>query len=86
MKTLKEIKDHFSIEEIKLLIEIVKGRQDFDIMETAIRDFYSDEIPIFSDDKIHDDLRGYLLEKLEFDFEMGGIVWGFHNQELVKKS
>jgi len=86
MKTLKEIKDHFSIEEIKLLIEIVKGRQDFDIMETAITDFYSDEIPIFSDDKIHDDLRGYLLEKLEFDFEMGGIVWGFHNQELVKKS
>ena len=86
MKTLKEIKDHFSIEEIKLLIEIVRGRQDFDIMETAITDFYSDEIPIFSDDKIHDDLRGYLLEKLEFDFEMGGIVWGFHNQELVKKS
>ena len=43
MKTIKEIKDHFSIEEIKLLIEIVRGRQDFDIMETAIRDFYSDE-------------------------------------------
>ena len=47
MKTIKEIKDHFSIEEIKLLIEIVRGRQDFDIMETAIKDFYSDEIPIF---------------------------------------
>jgi len=74
MKTIKEIKDHFSIEEIKLLIEIVRGRQDFDIMETAIKDFYSDEIPIFSNDKIHDDLRGYLLEKLEFDFEMGGII------------
>ncbi len=74
MKTIKEIKDHFSIEEIKLLIEIVRGRQDFDIMETAIKDFYSDEIPIFSDDKIHDDLRSYLLEKLEFDFEMGGII------------
>ena len=74
MKTIKEIKDHFSMEEIKLLIEIVRGRQDFDIMETAIKDFYLDEIPIFSDDKIHDDLRGYLLEKLEFDFEMGGIV------------
>ena len=74
MKAIKEIKDHFSMEEIKLLIEIVRGRQDFDIMETAIKDFYSDEIPIFSDDKIHDDLRGYLLEKLEFDFEMGGIV------------
>ena len=74
MKTIKEIKDHFSMEEIKLLIEIVRGRQDFDIMETAIKDFYSDEIPIFFDDKIHDDLRGYLLEKLEFDFEMGGIL------------
>ena len=74
MKAIKEIKDHFSMEEIKLLIEIVRGRQDFDIMETAIKDFYSDEIPIFSDDKIHDDLRGYLLEKLEFDFEMGGII------------
>jgi len=74
MKTIKEIKDHFSMEEIKLLIEIVRGRQDFDIMETAIKDFYSDEIPIFSDDKIHDDLRGYLLEKLELDFEMGGII------------
>jgi hypothetical protein len=43
-------------------------------METAIKDFYSDEIPIFSDDEIHDDLKGYLLEKLEFDFEMGGII------------
>ena len=53
MKTIKEIKDHFSMEEIKLLIEIVRGRQDFDIMETAIKDFYSDEIPIFSDDEIH---------------------------------
>ena len=48
MKTIKEIKDHFSMEEIKLLIEIVRGRQDFDIMETAIKDFYSDEINIFS--------------------------------------
>ena len=74
MKTTKEIKDHFSKDEIKILIEIIRGRQDFDIMETAIKDFYSDEIPIFSDDKIHDDLRGYLLEKLEFDFEMGGLI------------
>ena len=74
MKTIKEIKDEFSTDEIKILIEIIKGRQDFDVMETSIKDFYSDEIPIFSDDEIHDDLRGYLLEKLEFDFEMGGIV------------
>ena len=62
MKTIKEIKDEFSTDEIKILIEIIKGRQDFDVMETSIKDFYSDEIPIFSDDKIHDDLRGYLLE------------------------
>ena len=74
MKTIKEIKDEFSTDEIKILIEIIKGRQDFDVTETSIKDFYSDEIPIFSDDKIHDDLRGYLLEKLEFDFEMGGII------------
>ena len=74
MKTIKEIKDEFSTDEIKILIEIIKGRQDFDVMETSIRDFYSDEIPIFSDDEIHDDLRGYLLEKLEFDFEMGGLI------------
>ena len=44
MKTIKEIKDHFSNDEIKILIEIVRGRQDFDIMETAIKDFYSDDI------------------------------------------
>ena len=74
MKTIKEIKDEFSTDEIKILIEIIKGRQDFDVMETSIKDFYSDEIPIFSDDKIHDDLRGYLLDKLEFDFEMGGLI------------
>ena len=78
MKTIKEIKDHFSMEEIKLLIEIVRGRQDFDIMETAIKDFYSDEINIFSFDgkeKLHDEMiRETLLEKLEFDFEMGGII------------
>ena len=42
MKTTKEIKDHFSKDEIKILIEIIRGRQDFDVMETAIRDFYSD--------------------------------------------
>jgi len=72
MKTLKEIKDHFSIEEIKLLIEIVKGRQDFDIMETAIRDFYSDEYE--PNQKSYDYDKEILIDKLEFDFEMGGIV------------
>jgi hypothetical protein len=72
MKTIKEIKDHFSKDEIKILIEIIRGRQDFDVMETAIRDFYSDE---YDPNEISDDYdKEYLLEKLEFDFEMGGVI------------
>jgi hypothetical protein len=72
MKTTKEIKDHFSKDEIKILIEIIRGRQDFDVMETAIRDFYSDE---YEPNEISDDYdKEYLLEKLEFDFEMGGVI------------
>ena len=73
MKTTKEIKDHFSKDEIKILIEIIRGRQDFDVMETAIRDFYSDE---YDPNEISDDYdKEYLLEKLEFDFEVGGLLW-----------
>ena len=72
MKTTKEIKDHFSKDEIKILIEIIRGRQDFDVMETAIRDFYSDE---YDPNEISDDYdKEFLLEKLEFDFEMGGVI------------
>ena len=72
MKTTKEIKDHFSKDEIKILIEIIRGRQDFDVMETSIRDFYSDE---YDPNEISDDYdKEYLLEKLEFDFEIGGII------------
>ncbi len=72
MKTIKEIKDHFSKDEIKILIEIIRGRQDFDVMETSIRDFYSDE---YDPNEISDDYdKEYLLEKLEFDFEVGGII------------
>ena len=72
MKTIKEIKDHFSKDEIKILIEIIRGRQDFDVMETAIRDFYSDE---YDPNEISDDYdKEYLLEKLEFDFEVGGLI------------
>ena len=72
MKTTKEIKDHFSKDEIKILIEIIRGRQDFDVMETAIRDFYSDE---YEPNEISDDYdKEYLLEKLEFDFDMGGLI------------
>ena len=73
MKTIKEIKDHFSKDEIKILIEIIRGRQDFDVMETSIRDFYSDE---YDPNEISDDYdKEYLLEKLEFDFEVGGLLW-----------
>ena len=43
MQTLTEIKQHFSGEEIKLLIEIIKGRQDFSVMEDSIKDFYEDK-------------------------------------------
>lgn len=76
MKTIKEIKDHFSNDEIKILIEIVRGRQDFDIMETAIKDFYSDDYNTLDmyNDSIKEQVRDELLEKLEFDLEMGGVL------------
>ena len=76
MKTIKEIKDHFSKDEIKILIEIIRGKQDFDVMEDAIKD-YSDELSIFSFDGsniLHEDLREQLLDKLEFDLEVGGVI------------
>jgi len=77
MKTVEQIKDHFSNDEIKILIEIVRGRQDFDIMETAIKDFYSDDYNTLDmdNDSIKEQVRDELLEKLEFDLEMGGVLW-----------
>ena len=78
MKTITEIKKNFSNEEIKLLVEIVNGKQDFEIMAEQIKDFYSDE---YSEDDLtdknddYDWLRTDLLEKLEFDLEIGGILW-----------
>ena len=76
MKTIKEIKDEFSTDEIKILIEIIKGRQDFDVMETSIKDFYSDDYNTLDmdNDSIKEQVRDELLEKLEFDFEMGGLI------------
>jgi hypothetical protein len=76
MKTVEQIKDHFSNDEIKILIEIVRGRQDFDIMETAIKDFYSDDYNTLDmdNDSIKEQVRDELLEKLEFDLEMGGVL------------
>ena len=70
MKTIKEIKDHFSKDEIKILIEIIRGRQDFDVMETAIKDFYEYE----PNEASYDYDKEVLLEHLEFDFEMGGLL------------
>ena len=71
MKTIKEIRDTFSPDEIKILIEIVKGKQDFDVMGDEIKNFYSDEYEFIDEE----DDRQFLLEKLEFDLEMGGIIW-----------
>ena len=76
MKTITEIKKNFSNEEIKLLVEIVKGKQEFAVMGEQIKDFYSDEfnLEINLSDKGEEWLRENILEKLEFDLEMGGII------------
>ena len=37
MKTIKEFRDHFSTEEIKLLKEIVCGKLEFSVLEQQIR-------------------------------------------------
>ena len=77
MKTITQIKKHFSEEELKLLIEIVKAKQDFEIMGQQIKDFYSDEYnedDLTDKDDDFDWLRNDLLEKLEFDLETGGVI------------
>lgn len=77
MKTIKEIKDTFSSDEIKILSEIVKGKQDFEVMGEQIKDFYSDEYnesDLANKDDDFDWLREDLLEKLEFDLELGGVI------------
>ena len=77
MKTITQIKKHFSEEELKLLIEIVKGKQDFEVMGAQIKDFYSDEYnedDLTDKDDDFDWLRNDLLEKLEFDLEIGGVI------------
>lgn len=77
MKTITEIKKNFSNEEIKLLVEIVRGKQDFEVMAEQIRDFYSDEYSendLSDKDDDYDWLRTDLLEKLEFDLEIGGVI------------
>ena len=77
MKTITEIKKNYSNEEIKLIVEIVKGKQEFDVMGEQIKDFYSDEYnesDLSNKDDDYDWLREDLLEKLEFDLEIGGVI------------
>ena len=77
MKTITEIKKNFSNEEIKLLVEIVKGKQEFSLLGEQIKDFYSDEYhenDLADKDDDFDWLRNDLLEKLEFDLEIGGVI------------
>ena len=77
MKTITEIKKNFSSEEIKLLVEIVKGKQEFALMGEQIKDFYSDEYSEEELEDINNDfdwLKEDLLEKLEFDLEVGGVI------------
>jgi len=77
MKTITEIKKNFSNEEIKLLVEIVKGKQEFAVMGEQIKDFYSDEYSEEELEDINNDfdwLKEDLLEKLEFDLEVGGVI------------
>ena len=77
MKTITEIKKNFSNEEIKLLVEIVKGKQEFEVMGEQIKDFYSDEYnesDLADKDDDFDWLRNDLLEKLECDLEVGGVI------------
>ena len=80
MKTITEIKKNFSNEEIKLLVEIVRGKQEFDVLKEQILDFYSDEynkVDYETGDDLNSGdewLRNDLLEKLEFDLEVGGVI------------
>ena len=76
MKTITEIKKNFSNRD-KTISRIVKGKQEFDVMGEQIKDFYSDEYnesDLADKDDDYDWLREDLLEKLEFDLEIGGVI------------
>ena len=66
MKTIKEFKDHFSAEEIKLLKEIVCGKLEFSVLEQQIKDFYEDS---------YIEPNENLIDKLEFDMEYVRLIW-----------
>ena len=63
MKTITEIKKNFSNEEIKLLVEIVKGKQEFEVMGDQIEDFYSDEYNESGKIKYDDDWLRKLFDR-----------------------
>ena len=65
MKTIKEFKDHFSAEEIKLLKEIVCGKLEFSVLEQQIKDFYEDN---------YIEPNENLIDKLEFDMEYVRLI------------
>mgnify|MGYP000111186874 CR=1 FL=1 len=74
MKTKKDFKDHFSDNEIKILIDIIYGRQDFSVMEDEILSFYEDDYDVDDLDIYYDELREELISKLEFDLEYVGFI------------
>ena len=65
MKTIKEFRDHFSAEEIKLLKEIVCGKLEFSVLEQQIKDFYEDN---------YIEPNENLIDKLEFDMEYVRLI------------
>ena len=65
MKTIKEFRDHFSTEEIKLLKEIVNGKLEFSVLEQQIKDFYEDN---------YIEPNENLIDKLEFDMEYVRLI------------
>ena len=65
MKTIKEFRDHFSAEEIKLLKEIVCGKLEFSVLEQQIKDFYEDS---------YIEPNENLIDKLEYDMEYVRLI------------
>jgi len=84
MKTKEQILNTFSLDEIKILVDIIKGDKDFDVMGDVLIDFYQDELDDYYLNQVYDDhnimsedeaLVNDLLEKLQFDLEAGGLIW-----------
>jgi hypothetical protein len=83
MKTKEQILNTFSLDEIKILVDIIKGDKDFDVMGDVLIDFYQDELDDYYLNQVYDDhnimsedeaLVNDLLEKLQFDLEAGGLI------------